>query len=133
MGKRKGRDSAKNGHGTVAEKIVTILDQIEHFQQSEYTTIESLPHIEKYLLSVEYIEEFQSFVDEDHFRCVCVCVCVCVSVCACVFKNACVYSCKVLSKFPSLRRHSALAVLNHLRTASQVNAHPICLKCEVFM
>jgi hypothetical protein len=68
MEKRKGEDLGKNGHGTVAEKIEIILDQIEHYQQSEYTSIECLPHIEKYLLSVEYIEEFQSFIDEDNFR-----------------------------------------------------------------
>ncbi|XP_062515688.1 ras-specific guanine nucleotide-releasing factor RalGPS2-like isoform X2 [Corticium candelabrum] len=60
--------SQENIGGAFAEKIKVILDKIEYFQQSDYPMIEHLPHIEKYLLSVRYIQEFQSFVDEDHFK-----------------------------------------------------------------
>lgn len=67
MAKRTG-SSPKNGHGAFAEKMEMILDRIEYYQQSDYDTIECLPHIEKYLLSVKYIEEFQAFVDEDLFK-----------------------------------------------------------------
>ncbi|XP_065829942.1 ras-specific guanine nucleotide-releasing factor RalGPS2-like [Oscarella lobularis] len=45
-----------------------ILRTIVYFQSSEYRHIEPLYHIQKYLLSVEYMEEMQKFVDDNNFK-----------------------------------------------------------------
>eukprot|EP00118_Oscarella_pearsei_P013754 m.113269 g.113269 ORF g.113269 m.113269 type:complete len:619 (+) comp37458_c0_seq1:131-1987(+) len=51
-----------------SNRKANILKTINYFQSSEYRRIDLLVHIQKYLLSIEYMEEMQKFVDDDNFK-----------------------------------------------------------------
>ena len=49
-------------------KMNNILRVISNYQQSDYTHIEAIESIQKYLTSIRYIEELQNIFEEDQYK-----------------------------------------------------------------
>ncbi|XP_054156650.1 ras-specific guanine nucleotide-releasing factor RalGPS2-like [Oppia nitens] len=59
----KGKETPNRKH-----KMDSVLNTISEFQKSVYDNLPIMPNLQKYLLSVRYIEELQRFLEEDNFK-----------------------------------------------------------------